>query len=270
MGGSVSLMEPSDITVNKLGEIFIADRELNGIMKLSDSLQIISFEGGIGSDLGDFNRPSGLDCDAVMNLYVADPGNRRIQVLDRNLRPANDIKEYFQKDGSSEKFDFPEDVAVDLEGNVWVADDDRVLKINPFNELELELSYTSIERLDIGKAVSLAVSPAGNIAIGDSGNRKIYVVSSYGNLISEFPVASVSSVAWEGNNTIWISSSAKRTISAYDISGVPLFVYSDLQNVSRPVSIAVAGEGMLIAVDEGNRKIVRLEIIRNKTNQSER
>jgi len=36
-------MEPSGIAVNKLGEIFVADRELNGVMKLSDSLQMISF-----------------------------------------------------------------------------------------------------------------------------------------------------------------------------------------------------------------------------------
>jgi DNA-binding beta-propeller fold protein YncE len=263
-------MEPSGITLNKLGEIYVSDSELNAVVKLSANLEILSFEGGIGNDPGDFNRPSGIGCDAAMNLYVADSGNRRIQILDRNLRPANDIREYFEKDGSSGSFDTPEDVAIDLEGNIWVADDDRVLKINSFNEIELELSYDSIERLDIGKAVSVAVSPSGNIAIGDSGNRKIFIVTSYGNLLSEINVVSVSSVAWEGNNIVWVSSTTKGTISAFDISGNRLFVFSDPQTISRPASLAVAAEGKLIITDIGRRIIARFEVIRNKAIESEK
>jgi sugar lactone lactonase YvrE len=263
-------MEPSDITLNKLGEIYISDSELNAVIKLSANLSILSFEGGIGSFPGDFNRPSGVGSDAAMNLYIADSGNRRIQILDRNLRPANDIEEYFKKDGSSGTFNNPEDVAIDLEGNIWVADDDRVLKINSFNELELELSYSSIERLDIGKAVSIAVSPSGNIVIGDSGNRKIFIVTPYGNLLSEFNVVSVSSVAWEGNNIIWISSTIKGTVAAFDISGNRLFIFSDPQIISRPASLAVEGAGKLIITDLGRKIIARFEVIRNKAIESER
>jgi len=270
LGQGVVLLEPCGMTVNNLGEIYVSDRESNALIKLSADFDLLSFEGGVGNDLGEFNRPSGIGCDAAMNVYVADSGNRRIQILDRNLRPAKEIREYFEKDGTARNYALPEDVAVDLEGNLWVADDDKVLKINPFNELELELSYDSIERLDIGRAVSVAISPAGNVVIGDSGNRKIYIVTSYGNLLSEFPVPSVSSAEWEDNNIIWVCGTGKGIVSVYDISGNVIYILSEPGYLSRPSSLAFSKSGVVLVADGGRRDISRFEIIRNKAAQSEK
>jgi len=270
IGNVINLMEPYDITVNQLGVIYVSDRESNIILKLSDNLELLSCEGGVGSGPGDFNRPSGIDCDAAMNLYVADPGNRRIQILDRSLHQATALDEYFEKDGSSRRFSLPEDVAIDYEGNIWVADDDRVLKINPFNKLELELSYSSVVGINIGKAVSIAAAGSGLIAIGDSGNRKIFVISSYGNLISEFQVGSISSLAWEGKDIIWVSSRAAGMISAYDIYGNRRFVFANPNSRSKPASVAVDNRGRLLVADSGLKKISRYEIIRGRANQPEK
>ncbi|UCE65046.1 MAG: NHL repeat-containing protein [Candidatus Zixiibacteriota bacterium] len=266
----IKLMEPSDIAVNQLGEIYVSDGELNMILKLSDRLEMLSYEGGMGSGLGDFNRPSGMACDAALNLYVADPGNRRIQILDRNLHQAPAKTEYFEKDGSTRKFNLPEDVAIDFEGNVWVADDDRVLKINPFNEIVLELSYSSPAGLNIGKAVSIAATGTGIIAIGDSGNKKLFVISSYGNLISEFQIGLISSIAWEGKDIIWASSLVNETVSAYDIYGNRLFVFADKNPGAKPASITIDKQGNLLVADRGLGKISRYEIIRSKADPSER
>ncbi len=270
VGDRLKLMGPSGIAVNPLGEIYVSDGELNMILKLSDRLEMLSYEGGTGGGPGDFNRPSGMACDAALNLYIADPGNRRIQIIDRNLRQAAAKTEYFEKDGSTRKFNLPEDVAIDFEGNIWVADDDRVLKINPFNEIELELSYSSPVGLNIGKAVSIAATGTGIIAIGDSGNKKLFVISSYGNLISEFQVGLISSVAWEGKNIIWVSSHVNETISAYDIYGNRLFVFADENPGTKPTSLAIDNRGMLLVADKGLGKISRYEIIRSKVDPSER
>ncbi|UCC80144.1 MAG: NHL repeat-containing protein [Candidatus Zixiibacteriota bacterium] len=269
MGDEINLMKPFDITVNPLGDIYVSDNGLNMVLKLNEELEVISYEGGIGGGLGDFNRPAGMACDAALNLYVADPGNNRIQILDRNLRQATVRTEYFGNDGSASKFSRPEDVAIDFEGNMWVADDDRVLKINPFNEIELELSYSSPVGLNIGKAVSIAATGTGIIAIGDSGNKKVFVVSSYGNLISEFQVGSISSVAWEGKDIIWISSPINERISAYDIYGNRLFSFADKSPGTRPMSVAVDKRGMLLVADAGLKKISRYEILRSLPDQSE-
>jgi tripartite motif-containing protein 71 len=270
MGNGLRLMEPSGIVTNQLGEIYISDTGLNMILKLSDSLALISYEGGIGNDLGDFNLPSGLACDAALNLYVADRGNRRIQILDRNLHQASAITEFFDSDGSTRKFILPEDVAIDFEGNLWVADDDKVLKLSPFNELELELSYSSAAGLNIGRAASVAATGTGIIAIGDSGNKKVFVVSSYGNSISEFQAGSISSVAWEGTDVIWVSSRLQGTITAYDIYGNRRFVFGGENSGAKPSSLAFDKQGMILVADGGLGKISRFEIIRSKADPAEK
>ena len=259
----------SDIAVNNAGDIYISDSRQNGIIKLSEQLDFVTSEGGIGNGLGDFNRPSGIACDAALNVYVADPGNRRIQILDRNLRQTTAINEYFDADGSALKFRSPEDVAIDFEGNLWVADDDRVLKINPFKELNLELSYTSRIGLNIGKVSSIAASGSGIIAIADAGNDKVFVVSSYGNLISEFRVGAVLSVAWEGVNIIWISSRKNGKVSAFDTFGNLLFAFADSKPDSQPASTAVDRQGMIIVADGASGRLTRYKIIRNTIPQSD-
>lgn len=262
LGEGISLVEPADLIVNSLGEIYITDKGSNSIIKLSRDFQVLSGEGGIGSGSGDLNRPAGLDYDAAMNIYIADSGNRRIQVYDRNLRRADSFKEYFDKDGTSRNFEFPVDVAVDFEGNIWIADNDRVLKLDPFKELAFELSYSSEVRLDIGKVSALAASKTGRIAICDAGNRKVFIVSSYGNLISQFQGGPFTSVAWDKDNTIWVADQAGKMITTYDIYGNRIFSYSDNNPSSRPVSAAPDGKGALIVADAGTRKLIRYEIIR--------
>jgi sugar lactone lactonase YvrE len=269
LGNGISLLEPADLTVNSLGEIYITDKRSNGIIRLSRDFQVLSGEGGIGSGTGDLNRPAGIDYDAAMNIYIADSGNRRIQIYDRNLRPADSFGEYFDKDGSSRKFNLPVDVAVDYEGNIWVADNDRVLKLNPFKELEFELSYSSDVRLDIGKVAALSASKTGPVAICDMGNRKVFVVSSYGNLVSEFQAGPFTSIAWDKNSTIWTANLAGKMISAYDISGNSLFSFSDNNPSSRPAAVAIDEKGALIAADAGLRRIVRYEIIRTGKDTSQ-
>jgi len=268
LDGGVSLKEPVAIAVNGLGDIYITDSGTDAVLKLSSNYKILAYEGGISSVLGGFNRPAGLAYDAAMNLYIADSGNHRIQMLDRNLRYAKTIDEYFDDSGKSVNFDRPEDVAVDIEGNLWVADNDKVLKINQFNELEFELSYTSDVGFGIGKATSISASRAGLVAICDSGNRKLFIVSAYGNLISEFSTGQISSVCWESENRVWTASDRTGIINAYDISGNRLFAYSPERPESGPISISFDGKGLMNVIYSGTRTIVRYEVLRNSPQKS--
>ena len=68
LGKGITLIEPADLVVNSLGEIYITDKGSNSIIKLSRDFQVLASEGGIGSGLGDLNRPAGIDYDAAMNI----------------------------------------------------------------------------------------------------------------------------------------------------------------------------------------------------------
>jgi 6-bladed beta-propeller protein len=75
---------PSDVTWDRAGNIYIADGfgPNNRIAKFDKSGDFIKTFGHTGSGQGEFNGIRGLASDAAGNLYVADAGNKRIQVLD--------------------------------------------------------------------------------------------------------------------------------------------------------------------------------------------
>jgi sugar lactone lactonase YvrE len=257
-----SLIEPAGVLVNRIGEIFISDRANNVIYKLSGDLGSISSEGGIGKELGGFNRPVGIASDAALNLYVADSGNRRIQILDRSLHFVRSIDSYFDQNDQPLKFNQPEDITIDSENSIWIADNDRVIRLNPFYELQMELSYNVPGNFRIGRASSVDVSESGYVAIGDRGNRQVMVVTIHGNPVSEFSAGIPSSIAWDEHNILWVADAEAGRLSAYDMGGALLFAYSEGASEFRPRWLAFDQAGRLLVLDAGQRRLILYEIIR--------
>ena len=79
-----SFSQPADVTWDRAGNIYVADGfgANNRIAKFTKDGNFVKSWGRTGSDQGQFNRIRGIASDAQGNLYVADAGNRRIQVFD--------------------------------------------------------------------------------------------------------------------------------------------------------------------------------------------
>jgi hypothetical protein len=77
--------EPTDVTWDPEGNIYISDGYVNARVAKFDKegFWLDSF-GEPGSGPGQFNTVHSIASDRNGNIYVADRGNRRIQVLDRN------------------------------------------------------------------------------------------------------------------------------------------------------------------------------------------
>jgi tripartite motif-containing protein 71 len=256
-----SFLQPAGVAVNQIGEIFISDKAANAIFKFSAQLQLTAQEGGIGVSLGEFNKPQGMACDAALNLYVADNGNKRIQVLDRNLHFVKTITTYFNENNDPTDFSSPGDITIDREGNLWIADNDQVLKLDPFFDLLLEISDRVPGNFIIGKVVSIVASKDGQVAIGDIGNHQVLVISTYGNLTDKFQTDSPAAIAWDKDGNIWIADSEAGRILAYDRYGNPLFVYAEENPASKPAGLAFTPDGTLVVVDSGLRKVNLYRII---------
>ncbi|OGC91006.1 MAG: hypothetical protein A2W25_07975 [candidate division Zixibacteria bacterium RBG_16_53_22] len=261
IGALGKLIEPASLLVDNLGDIFIADRAINAIYKLSADLTPLKREGGLGGFGGGFNRPLGMACDAALNLYIADGGNRRIQTLDRNLRFVKSTDSYEDRDGQVVEFNFPSDIAIDNEGNIWVADEDKVLKLDPFYKLIFEASDKGAGYFILGRVSSIEISMAGNVAIGDAGNRRIVIMSTYGNFIADIPTGSASAVTWDDKDNIWAIESDRNRISCYNMTGDLLYTFADMGG-SRPIWIAFGRDGELLVLDSNQRRLKTYEIIR--------
>jgi sugar lactone lactonase YvrE len=258
----IILKEPSGLAVSKIGDIFISDRAANAIYKLSSGFEFMSEEGGIGSAPGTFSRPMGVACDAALNVYVADSGNRRIQILDRNLRYVGTIDSYFDETDQSEEFSLPEDIDMDREGNFWIADNDRVIKLDPFYEQLLEISYDAPGSFTIGRASCLAISGNDIVAIGDTGNRQVINITVHGSRVSELDFGAPSSLAWDNGGLLWVADARAGMLEAYDIEGDLRYKYAEAVSGFKPSSIVFDLSGRLLVVDAGRRQILVYEIVR--------
>ncbi len=257
-----SFTEPAGITFNALGEIYVSDRLSNSIYKFSPELRLLAREGGVGMSSGGFNKPLGIACDAALNLYVADNGNRQIQILDRDLHFVNTISSYYNDKGESINFDLPSDISIDREGNLWIADNDKILEINPFYNLTLEISNRVPGGVFIGKSSSAEVSSQNMVAVGDPDNGDVLLLSIYGNLTKRIAAGNAYAVAWDNYGEIWVADPESNRISAYDKNGRVLFIFSDTERGSSPAWIAFDSNGRLGVADKGLRKIRIYDIIR--------
>ncbi len=79
--------QPTDLAFASTGEIYVSDGYGNHrVVRMSAAGEPIASFGRAGSGPGEFELPHGIAIDAQDRIYVADRGNRRVQVFDREGR----------------------------------------------------------------------------------------------------------------------------------------------------------------------------------------
>ena len=76
------LQDPAGVAVTAQGEILVSDRARHQIYRFSPDGKLVGQIGSLGAEPGQFNQPGALSLDGKGNIYVADIGNNRVQVLD--------------------------------------------------------------------------------------------------------------------------------------------------------------------------------------------
>jgi hypothetical protein len=84
--------QPTDVAWDAAGDIFVSDGYGNSrVAKFDKNGKFIKSWGSKGSDPGKFDIPDSLATDSQGNLYVAERGNKRIQVFDNDGTYKNQI-----------------------------------------------------------------------------------------------------------------------------------------------------------------------------------
>jgi DNA-binding beta-propeller fold protein YncE len=90
-----SFVRTAGVAWDKDGNIYVADGSATGgnarVAKFDKDGHFIKSWGQRGSDVGQFNSLRGIALDAQGNVYVADAGNKRIQVFDGDGNPKTQI-----------------------------------------------------------------------------------------------------------------------------------------------------------------------------------
>ena len=193
-GAQARFADPFGITVDHEGNVYVADAgDNNLIRKITPAGLVTTLAGGAegfkdgAGRAASFNSPSALALDTDGNLYVADTGNNAI----RKITPAGLVTTLAgdgtagRVDGAarSARFNGPVGVAVDAQGNVYVADtyndlirqittDGQVRTIAGGNAPGYADGAAGGARFDTPCAL-IATATAGELLVADTGNNLV-------------------------------------------------------------------------------------------------
>jgi hypothetical protein len=91
-GNMGTFNRPTDVTWDQQDNIFVSDGYNNSrVVKIAKDGKWVKTLGTRGAGPNQFNTPHAITADAKGQIYVADRGNRRIQVFDNDLNPVKII-----------------------------------------------------------------------------------------------------------------------------------------------------------------------------------
>jgi hypothetical protein len=262
---SAMFNSPSDLCVDDSGNIYVSDFLNHRIRKISPN-GIVSTVAGSGiagylngnSSTARFNYPRGICVDKAGNLYVGDSWNHRIRKIDvsgnvstyaggGNSSGVSSVGDYVDASDTSARFYTPSGLAIDLSGNVYVAD--------AYNH--------RVRRIDILQNV-ITIAGSGNTGVGNGGYSNGPVSTSLLNTPTELFLDTIDNVLYIGdtfNNRIRSLNFSNNNVSTVAGDGTAGFTNAidTMASFDFPRGIVVSHSGnKTIYVSDYNNHAIRI------------
>lgn len=249
-GAAAGFNTPTGVAVDANGNVFVAEQYSNTIRKVTADGVTTTFAGsglqGLTDDTGiaaQFNQPIGVAVDATGNVYVADFMNNAI----RKITPAGVVTTLAggtqgaaNGTGTEASFNAPTGLAVDAEGNVFVADqvNNLIRKITPAGVVTTFAGNAAENAYNDGIGTAASFNYPTSITMDASGN--MYVADQYNYRIRKItPDAVVTTIAGDGTDGF--------------ANGLGLTA-----KFSSPVGVSLDGSGNLYVSDFFNNSIRKI------------
>src|SRR5438874_3968497 len=296
--GSAARFElPEGMAVDSAGNIYVADTDASTIRKITPGGVVSTFAGsfakagpqnGTGS-AARFNLPTDVAVDSSNNVYVADSNNCTI----RKITPAAVVTTlaglaspgHTNGTGSAARFDFPQGVAVDSTGKIYVADsvESAIRKITPsavvstFAGLPGTSGYVDATGTAARFAFPrwLTIGPLNNVYVGDTFNfvvRKITPSAAVSSVVTNPAngAGEVRGVAVDNSGNIYTADYPHHTVRKITPDGTAS-IFAGLNDTpgsangtgstarfNFPIGLAVDGAGNVYVGDNGNNTIRKI------------
>jgi streptogramin lyase len=308
-GAVARFYNPGGVTVDGSGNVYVADTYNNTIRKVTPAGVVTTLAGtaGVGGSADGtgaaarFSTPYGVAVDGSGNVYVADTNNSTI----RKITPAGVVSTLAGNagawgsadgTGAGARFNYPQGVAVDGSGNVYVADSNNytIRKITPTGVVTTLAgtagAYGSADGAGAAarfiNPFGVAVDGSGTVYVADTGNLTIRKITPAGVVTTLAGSAGASGtadgtgvaarfyqpfgVAVDGSGNVYVADTSNFTIRKITPAGVvTTFAGAAGSNGSadgtgaaarfwNPRGVAVDGSGNIFVADTNNSIIRKI------------
>ncbi|MDO8545551.1 MAG: NHL repeat-containing protein [Opitutaceae bacterium] len=196
---------PSAVSVDAAGTVYVIDTSNQLIRKISVSGSVSTLAGTPGQGgrvdgagaAARFFYPQGIAVNSLGTIYVADTGNHTLRVVTAagavgTLAGAAGVSGSTDGSGSGALFAYPDGVAVDGSGNLYIADHDNhtIRKVNTSGGVTTLAGVAGLSGSadGVGGAArfnaptGVAVDGGGNVYVADAGNSSIRKITAGGSV----------------------------------------------------------------------------------------
>ena len=230
----IQLKDAHGLSVDLSGSIYIADTENNRILKFDQAGNLIKIIGGFGWEKEQFYTPVDICASSVLDIFVADYNNHRIQRYDKDL---NYIYSLYPDENWDEAFQFayPKSMTVSIHGDLFIIDGEniRLLKLNSFGEPEMSFGDYAEGKGRLIDPVQIAMSAKDFLYVSDAQANKIIVFDYFGNYLSEIGsdfLKEPLGLFYSTLNLLFVADNGNKRIVVFSPEGDLVFQWSSISN----------------------------------------
>ncbi len=167
--------DANSFSFSAAGFFYVSDSGSNEIIKIDTLGNVLKVVGGYGWSESQFDKPFDVFTN-VLNVYVTDYNNNRVQIFDKDLNFISEIK-----NSDKIEFRFPTCAASSNQNVIFILDSDnkRILKLDRNGNLLLTIGDIDAGKFQLSSPIKFCIDTNFNLIVLN--NDKLFLFDQFGN-----------------------------------------------------------------------------------------